>query len=59
MTPLHHAGWGDAVKVAEYLAGRGADVRAKDNHGEMPLAVAEARGSENVVKLLARPPAVP
>ena len=36
-TPLHIAAYEDALKVAEYLVGRGADINAKTKRGSTPF----------------------
>ena len=49
---LHHAAYGDAVEAAKYLVGAGADIRAKDNNGNTPLDVAQAKGNQKVADFL-------
>ena len=50
-TPLHMAGWFDAVEVAEVLIAHNADVHAKNNNGFTPLYYA-AGGAVKAVEVL-------
>jgi len=40
INPLHYATWTDHKETVELLITKGADVNAKNNHGETPLDVA-------------------
>ena len=51
MTPLHYAARGHK-NVAELLLDNGADVNAKDKHGNTPLHKATLRGNKDIVELL-------
>ena len=52
-TPLHLAAWENALSVAEYLAGQGADVNAKNSgNGGTPLHSAAARDALGMAELL-------
>ena len=51
-TPLHWAVLKDHNAVAELLIAKGANINAKDRHGETPLYIAAARGRTAVAELL-------
>ena len=51
-TPLHIAAYEDALKVAEYLVGRGADINAKSNDGSTPFHLAARNDALKVAEYL-------
>ena len=51
-TPLHAAAGDDALSVAKYLVGQGADVHAKESDGETPLHWAADGDALSVVEYL-------
>lgn len=42
----------DKIKIIQMLLDNGADINKKNNYGETPLALAVARGNENIIKFL-------
>ena len=52
--PLHYTAWANALDVAEWLVGQGADVNAKDNGGSTPLDRAITNGNDEMQAMLRR-----